>query len=114
MTLAAIGKGCGVSAQAVAQWEYGTAEPNLDTLCTLSKLLEIALTELLGGNVEQRGLGELSDKLDEVLTIIPLARGAIVDTEPRTVAPHSGLYVVALNAGEKAPIVGRVVWPRKF
>jgi transcriptional regulator with XRE-family HTH domain len=114
MTLAAVGKACEVSAQAVAQWEYGSAEPSIDTLCTLSKLLDVKLSELLGGDVEPRTLGDLADKLEEVIALMPLARGAIVDVEARTAAPHDGLYLVTLKRGERAAIVGRLVWPREF
>lgn len=114
MTLAAVGKACEVTAQAVAQWEYGAAEPSIDTLCTLAKLLDVKLSELLGGEAEVSRFGEMADKLEEVIALMPLARSAIVDAEPRTVAPHDGLYIVSLKRGERTPIVGRIVWPQKF
>jgi len=113
MSLAFVGEKCGVSAQAVAQWEYGKAEPSIDALCVIARLLEVKLHDVLGVENHNNFLA-LTDKLEEVTEIMPRALGAIVDGEARSTAPHDGLYVVKLKQGEAAPIVGRVVWPQKI
>lgn len=110
LTLAQVGRSCGVSAQAVAQWEYGNAEPSIAALSALAQLFEIRIDEITG----DRSLDEITDKLEEIIEFMPLARRVIIDTERRTIAPHDGLYVVSLKAGERAPIVGRVVLPKKI
>jgi len=112
MTLAAIGRRVGVSPQAVAAWEYGKAEPSIDNLCIMARLLEIKLNELLGV-YNSSGVLALADKLEEAITLMPTAEGVLTDGEARNSAPHSGLYLVELKEGDAAKIVGRVVWPQK-
>jgi transcriptional regulator with XRE-family HTH domain len=112
MTLTAVGRRLGVSPQAVAAWEYGKAEPSIDALCIIARLFEMKLDEVLG--VENHtGVLQLADKFEEVVELMPRAIGMITDGEARSVAPDSGLYVVQLNEGDAAKIVGRVLWTQK-
>jgi transcriptional regulator with XRE-family HTH domain len=46
LSLQKVGEHCGVSAQAVGQWEFNEAEPGIGKLRLLTKLLEISMNQL--------------------------------------------------------------------
>lgn len=47
LTLEDIGKACGVSPQAVGQWENNDAKPNIDRLERLAGVLDLSVADLL-------------------------------------------------------------------
>jgi transcriptional regulator with XRE-family HTH domain len=112
LTLQKIGKHLGVSAQAVSQWEYGEALPSVDKLCVLVQLLELHVDEVLGMTSNGHSkLSELSDRLEQVLEVLPTAQGAIIDTSVnRSIA--DGFYIVRLRKGDRSAVLGRLVWPK--
>jgi transcriptional regulator with XRE-family HTH domain len=112
LTLAAIGKHLGISAQAVAQWEYGQAEPSLDKLMVLVQLLELHLADVLGMHSNGHSkVSEIAERLELVLEILPSAQPAIIDTSVKS-ASMDGVYVVRLRKGDRTKLLGRVVWPK--
>lgn len=112
LTLAKVGEKLGVSAQAVAQWEYGEAEPSIDTLAILTRLLGVHLSDLLG--VQTGTVGAFIERFEQVLEIVPTAQSVIIDTAAKSAA-HDGFYVVRLAKGATSgPIVARLVWPKEI
>ena len=51
LTQAQLGEQLNISAQAISKWENDQAEPDITTLVQLSKILKVALDELLTGEV---------------------------------------------------------------
>lgn len=114
LTLAKVGKHVGVSAQAVAQWEYGEAEPSLDKLRILVRLLEFEVADILGMPKRRNSdLDELSKRLEQILEILPTARPVIVDTSVSKPA-MDGIYLVRLAKDDRRAVLGRVVWPQQI
>lgn len=113
MTLEEIGKALGVSAQAVSQWEYGQATPAVDKLVTLVQMLELQIDEVLGlknRNGHSR-VAEISERLEQVLEILPTAQPCIIDTSVNRAA-FEGVYLVRLHKGDNGRVLGRLVWPK--
>lgn len=113
MTLQKIGEHLGVSAQAVSQWEYGESQPSLDKLVTLVQLLDVQIGDVVGlrSNNHSHAGDELSTRLQQVLEILPTAQPAIIDTSISH-ATMDGIYIVRLLKGDRAAVLGRLVWPR--
>lgn len=64
---------CGVSRAAVAKWESGSSNPDLDMVDSIAGFFDITVDELLHGEIEDSGIrldsdsvAVLSDKLDEM------------------------------------------------
>ena len=62
MTLEDVGKACGVSPQAVGQWEKNEARPTVDKLERLAGVLEMTLAQLV--SQEPPNLAELAGRLE--------------------------------------------------
>lgn len=64
---------CGVSRAAVAKWETGNSNPDLNMVDSIAEFFGVTVDELLHGKIEDSGVGldsdsvaVLSDKLDEM------------------------------------------------
>ena len=55
MTQTELAEKCGVTQQAISQYESGAREPDLDTLKKLSSILECSLDELLKEDPDDEG-----------------------------------------------------------
>lgn len=67
-----LAKTLNVTRQAISSWETGKTQPDLDTLMTISKALEVEMTELIYGQ-RQTGEYDISKKDRIRITIILIA-----------------------------------------
>jgi transcriptional regulator with XRE-family HTH domain len=64
LSLQSVGQACGVSPQAVGQWEHNEARPAIDRLTRLAEILETEVEALLGQS--DKTITELADRADRV------------------------------------------------